>query len=222
MAQATRSKSTPAPISDEPLENAAIWMQANSKSLILGVVGAAVLAAGIFGYRYLNEQKLAEASAALYQAQGPLMEGQLPQAQAALQRVSTKYGGTSAGQQATMLLSQVLYDQNQYQGGISVLEKAVGGASSGNKAAMYSLIAAGYEGLGNLEKAAETYGQAAGAATTTPEKQQNLASQARSLMLAGKMDEAKKLFTQLSEDINSPYAQEARVRLGEIAGATVK
>lgn len=222
MAQATRSKSTPVPISDEPLENATLWIQANSKALIIGVVGAAVLAAGIFGYRYLNEQKLAEASAALYQAQGPLMEGQLPAAQTALQRVSTKYGGTSAGQQATMLLAQVLYDQNQYQGGITALEKAIGSASSANKAAMYSLIAAGNEGLGNLDKAAESYGQAAAAATTTAEKQQNILSQARSLMLAGKMDAAKKLFTELAADNTSAYAQEARVRLGEIAGASVK
>ncbi len=222
MAQAPRSNTSPAPTSDDPLENATIWIQANSKSLIIGIVGAAVVAAGIFGYRYLNEQKMTEAAAALYQAQGPLMEGQLPQAQLALQRVATKYSGTSAGQQASMLLGQVLYDLNQFQGGITELEKAVSTSSSDNRAAFYALIAAGHEGMGNLEKAAEAYGQAAGAATTTPVKQQNLVSQARSLMLAGKMDEAKTIFTDLAEDSNSAYAQEARVRLGEIAGATVK
>ncbi|MEP6835242.1 MAG: tetratricopeptide repeat protein [Gemmatimonas sp.] len=222
MAQATRNNSSSAGLSDDPIENLSMWAQANSKSILLGLGGAVLIAAGVFGYRYLSAAKIAESSAALYAAQAPLLEGRLPEAQAALQRVSTKYSGTSAGQQATFLLAQALYDLKQYQGGIIALEKARGSSSRENQASFDGLIAGGYEGMGQLEKAADSYGKAAAAAMTPTEKKQYQTSQARSLMLAGKMEDAKKIFTELAADNTSQYAQEARVRLGEIAGATVK
>lgn len=222
MAQAPRSNSPSVSLSDDPLENLAMWAQANAKSVFLGLGGAVLIAAGIIGYRYLSAAKIADSSAALYAAQIPLLDGKLPEAQAALQRVATKYSGTGAGQQATLLLAQALYDQKQYQGGISVLEKARGGASREMQASMEGLIAGGYEGLGNLEKAGEAYGKAAAAAISASEKKLYQTSQGRSLMLAGKMEDAKKIFIELAADDASQYAQEARVRLGEIAGASVK
>lgn len=221
MAQAPRSSSL-AGLSDDPIENFTMWLQANSKPLTLGLAGAALVAAGIFGYRYLSADKRAKASTALYQARIPLLQGKLPEAQAALQRVATQYSGTRAGEQASLLLAQALYDLKQHQGAITMLEKGRGSASADTRASYDAMIAAGYEGLGKLDKAAEYYGRAAEAATATPEKQQNKTAQARSLMLSGKMDEAKKIFLELAEDSNSQYAQEARVRLGEIAGAGVK
>ena len=196
-----------------------MWAQANAKSIFMGLGAAALVAVGVLGYRYLGAKKITESSTALYAAQLPLMDGKLPEAQAALQRVATKYSGTSAGQQATLLLAQVLYDQKQYQGGITVLEKARGGASREMQASMDGLMAGGYEGLGNLEKAAASYGKAAAVAMSPAEKKLYQTSQGRSLMLAGKLEDAKKIFMELAEDNTSQYAQEARARLGEIAGA---
>lgn len=222
MAQAPRSHSSSAAISDDPLENATVWAQANSKPLLMGLAAAAVIAAGIFGYRALSASKIADSSAALYRAQGPLLEGKLPEAQIALQGVATKFSGTSAGQQANLMLAQVLYDQKQYQGAIDMLTKARGSASRENQASFDAMIASGFEGLGNLEKAAEAYGKAATSSITNQDRDRYLLSQARSLMLAGKSAEAKKIFEGLATDNTSPSAQEARVRLGEIAGAAVK
>lgn len=221
MAQAPRSSSM-AGLSDDPLENFTLWLQANSKPLMLGLGGAALIAVGIFGYRYLSADKQEKASAALYRARVPLMQGKLPEAQAALQQVANQYSGTRSGEQASLLLAQALYDLKQYQGAITMLEKNRGSASADTRASFDAMIASGYEGLGQLDKAAEYYGRAATAAVSTQEKQQHKTSQARSLMLAGKMDDAKKIFLELAEDTNSQYAQEARVRLGEIAGAAVK
>lgn len=222
MAQGSRSNSSSAGLSDDPIENLTMWVQANAKSILLGLGGAVLIAAGVLGYRYFSASKIAESSAALYAARMPLMEGKLPEAQAALQRVATKYSGTGAGQQATLLLAQALYDQKQYQGGITVLEKARGGASREMEASIEGLMAGGYEGLGNLEKAAAAYGKAASVAMSPSEKKLYQTSQGRSLMLAGKLEDAKKIFTELAVDNASQYAQEARVRLGEIAGASVK
>ena len=222
MAQAPRINSSTAAISDDPLENATVWAQANTKPILIAVGGVVVVAALIFGYRYMSEAKIEKSSTALYQAQGPLLDGKLPEAQTALQRVATQYSGTSAGQQANLLLAQVLYDQKQFQGGVDMLTKARGTASRENGASFDAMIAAGYEGLGNLEKAAEAYGKAASSAVTNHDRDNNLLSQGRSLMLAGKTADAKKIFEGLASDDASPLAQEARVRLGEIAGSTVK
>jgi len=43
-----------------------------------------------------------------------------------------------------------------------------------------------------------------------------MASAARALTTAGKTDEAKKIWTELAKDDQSPASAEARVRLGEI------
>lgn len=221
MAQAPRSSSL-AGLSDDPLENATTWLQVNSKPILIGLAGAVIVAGGIFLYRSMSASKMAEASAALYRAQVPLLEGKLPEAQAALQSVATRYSGTRSGEQASLLLAQALYDLKQYQGAITMLEKARGSASADAKGSFEAMIAAGYENLGQLDKAAEHYGAAASATSVKTEKEQYQTSQARSLLLAGKTEEAKKIFQELALDTGSPGAQEARVRLGEIAGAAVK
>ena len=222
MAQATRTTPGTSGLSDDPVENLTDWVTVNAKPILMGVAGAVLLAAGIFGYRYLSESKLAEASAALYNAQGPMLAGKLPEAQAALQQVSTRYGGTGSGQQATILLAQVLYDQKNYQTGINVLEKARSEASRQNAAAFEALTAAGYEGLKDWDKAAQSYAKAAAAADFHKDKANYRAAQARSLMLAGKTDQAKAIWQDLIDGQDPQFSQEARVRLGEILGAATK
>jgi predicted negative regulator of RcsB-dependent stress response len=222
MAQATRTNAGTTGMSDDPVENVSEWFQLNSKPILIGLAVAVVLGAGIIGYRYMSAAKVTEASAALYSAQGPMLEGKLPEAQTALTRVSTRYSGTAAGEQATLLLAQVLYDLKQYQNGVTTLEKAVGGVSRENRASFRTMIATGYEAMGKLEEAAKSYGQAAEDAPFKAEKGQYRASQARSLMLAGKLDDAKKIWQELSVEDNTAYGQEARIRLGEIAGAAAK
>jgi tetratricopeptide (TPR) repeat protein len=84
------------------------------------------------------------------------------------------------------------------------------------RANAYNLIGAGYEAQNKLEDAAKAYQQAA---TITPyaiERDQFVASAARALTDGGKLDEAKKLWSQLANDPASAMAAEARVRLGEI------
>ena len=222
MAQATRTTPVTQGLSDDPVENISDWLTANAKPVMMGLGGAVLLGVGIFGYRYLSESKVAEASAALYRAQAPMLEGKYPEAQGQLQQVSTRYGGTSSGQQATILLAQVLYEQKNYQTGINVLDKARSEASRENAPAFEAMTAAGYEGLRDFAKAADHYGKAADAASFRKEKAQYHASQARSLMLAGKSDLAKPIWKELLESPDLQFSQEAHVRLGEIAGAAAK
>jgi tetratricopeptide (TPR) repeat protein len=96
-------------------------------------------------------------------------------------------------------------------------EKALGGASPEFKSNIEALIAAGYEQKKDMVKAAEHYGKAASLAPYKSEKYNHQASQARSLMAAGKNADAKKIWEELAKLEGEPVQQEATVRLGELA-----
>lgn len=218
MAQASRPVSSSSSLSDDPIEKVGEWFQMNSRPIAMAVGGVAVAAVAIFGYRAYSSGQSAKASTALYAAQAPMAQGNLDEATKQLEKVAKSYSGTASGQQAALLLSQALYEQKKYPEGIASLEKAVGGASADFKASMESMIAVGFELQGKLAEAADHYGKAATAAKFDNDKYSYQASQARSLMVAGKAADAKKLWEELAKS-ESPAAQEANVRLGELAGA---
>jgi predicted negative regulator of RcsB-dependent stress response len=218
-AATNRSATASGGASDDPIEQVTDWVQANQRPLLYGVVGVALVAAGAMVYKMSQATAAANASKALYEAQAPMAEGKLPEAKVALEKVVARYGGTASGSQAVMLLAQVLYDQQQYDAGIAALTKAIGGASSEFAAPMRGLLAAGYEGKGQLKEAAAEYGKAAKASAFPADAKMYEASQARSLQGAGQVAEAKALWSRLAEAEGEAFAQEARVRLGELAGS---
>jgi predicted negative regulator of RcsB-dependent stress response len=120
MAQ-SRSSSSLAGVSDDPIESVSSFFQQNQKPLLYGAVGVALVAAGALIWRSSQATASANASKALYEAQAPMAEGKLPEAKAALEKVVARYGSTSSGAQAVLLLAQVLYEQGQYDAGIAAL-----------------------------------------------------------------------------------------------------
>ena len=179
----------------------------------------ALSALAVYGYRWMDASKRTKADAMLMRATVPMQTGKLPEAQTALAKVASDFGGTASGTQATMLLAQVLFDQKKYQEGIAALEKAKGAAGASFSASFESLMAAGYESMGNFERAAEHYANAAAASKYPLDKGANQAAQARTLTTAGKHSEARKIWEALAKDESLPFAQEAQVRLGELMGA---
>ena len=219
MAQATRTSSTSVRLSDDPIENASAWLQVNQKPIMIGIGIIAISAAAIFGYRWMDANKRTEANNELYRATAPLAEGRLPEAQTALERVVKRFGGTSSGNQASLLLAQVLYEQKKFAEGIASLEDARGSAGSEFVAPIEAMMGVGYESQGKFDEAAEHYGKAASAAKFPLDRATNQAQQARNLTLAGKPAEARKLWEELAKAEDLPFAQEAQIRLGELAGA---
>ena len=218
MAQSSRSTSSSSSLSDDPMEKLGDWFQSNSRPISMAVGGVAVAALAIFGYRSYSSGQNAKASTALYAAQAPMAQGNMDEATKALDKVAKNYSGTAAGQQAALLLAQAFYEQKKHAEGIASLEKSVGGASADFRASMESMIAVGYELEGKPTEAAAHYAKASAAAKFDNDKKSYDASQARSLMAAGKNAEAKKIWEELVKS-DSPSAQEANVRLGELAGS---
>ena len=220
MAQATRTPVATTDLSDDPIENISNWFSANQKPIIYGIAAIAIAAVSIFVYRSNDASTREKASRALYVAQAPLSQGKLSEAAGALEKVANRYGSTTAGQQASLLLAHVLFDQKKFDAGIASLKKAQGSASADFAASFEGTIAAGYEAQRKFVDAAEHFGKAAVLAKFPMEKGTFLSSQARALMAGGKLAEARKVWEELTKDESLPFAQEAQVRLGEIVGSS--
>lgn len=219
MSQATRTATSAAGLSDDPVENISTWLQMNARPILIGVAVVAVGALAVFGYRKGVESKRSDATKALYEATTPMMQGKLSEAQSGLEKVAQRFSGTPAGSQAVMLLGQVMFDQQKYDEGIKKLESAKGSIGADFLASLEALEAAGYESQGKFAEAADHYAKAAAAAKFPVDKASNQANQARSLTAAGKSAEARKLWEELAKQESLPFAQEAQVRLGELAGS---
>lgn len=217
MAQQSRPRASGIAASDDPIENLVHWFQGNSKSVLIGAGAIAAAGIGIALYRSTAATSRQRAALALSEAQGILGQGKFAEAQGALEKVVSRYGSTASGRQAVVLLAQALFEQQKVDDGMKVLEKGLGGASGEDRAAVEAMLASGSEMKRDFAGAATHYAKAAEASPVPAEKRAFQASQARSLMAAGKSSEAKALWETLAGYEGESVSQEAAVRIGEIS-----
>ena len=205
---------TTRPAFDDHADSVMDWAKANAKPLGIAV-GVVALAAVLWvvGNQWKN-QRADAADAALNRARQSYTQGNLPLAQTDLRRVITRFGGSSAGSQATMLLAETYYEQGKADSGLRVLNE--GKPSSLDRASFEALKGAGYEQQKKYAEAAERYRAAAGLTEAKVEKDRYMTDAARTLTAGGNKAEAAKIWTALSKDNASSFAAEARVRLGEL------
>jgi predicted negative regulator of RcsB-dependent stress response len=198
------------------------WFQINSRYIGIGAAVVAVAAAGYWFYLRSQQIKTVNAERSLMQAEQSLQSGNAALATSDLQRVVTRYKGTSAGTEAAMLLAQTDYNAGKYQDGVKVLEE-VSGKAGGSEASLQSLIGDGYSQLGKTADAAKAYERAADAAEFDTERAYYRAKAARSYASAGNVNEAKRIWSQLATDEKAQaVAAEARVRLAELTAKPAK
>jgi predicted negative regulator of RcsB-dependent stress response len=198
------------------------WLMLHRREVTWGVVALAAIIGGFWFYQRSQSLKAQRAESAYFQARQSAAAGNLPLAVSDLQKVVTRYEGTSAGTQAALTLAQGQYDQKKFKEGLAVLKKAEDKAPADFRASIHVLEAAGYEELKDFVAAAEQY-KLAGNVTRFPvDKAEYQASAARDYMAAGKTAEAKAIWTALAKDETGPVASEAKVRLGELEAQPVK
>ena len=192
------------------------WLQVNSRLVGGAAAVIAVVAAGYWFYLRSQQIKTINAERSLMQAEQSLSSGNTALATSDLQRVVSRYKGTGAGTEAAMLLAQTDYNTAKYQEGINVLE-GISGKAGGSEGAVQSLIGDGYSQMGKAGDAAKAYERAASASIYDNERAYYRAKAARSYTTAGNIGEARRLWTELSNDQKSQsVAAEARVRLAEL------
>ena len=215
---------TPSPTAADRAQTFMDWTRINSRAITIGALTVAV-AAGIYFFVARSRAIEAEnAAKALMNAKQSMSSGNLPLAQSDLQKVFSRYGSTSAGVEAAMLLAQMDYDGGKTQDGLNVLEKAQGSrAASSVQPTLLSLEGDGYAQLHKMADAGKKYEAAAGATNFETERAYMMAKAARTYGDGGDTAKARQIWQQL---VNDPKAKavvgEARVRLGELTAQVAK
>jgi predicted negative regulator of RcsB-dependent stress response len=171
----------------------------------------------LYLWRQSSLKKEDNAERAFQTAATSFYSGNYALARTDLPKVVDRYLGTTAGLEAAMLLAQANYSEGKWAEGIKVLEAAQKSGSAGPFAAsLEALIAIGYADQQKFDDAAKHSQLASDKAQFPADKDTYRADVARMLALAGKKEEARKIWTELVAKPDSPVWGEARVRLGEL------
>jgi len=194
------------------------WLQAHGRQVGIGAIVVAAIVAGTWVFSRSNATKAAGASRALGDAQRSVASGNLPLAAADLKKLVQRYGSTPAGTQARLLLAQVNFQQGKVAEGLKILDEI--GSAGALQPSLHALRAGGLEQSGKPAEAAAEYLKASEASKLPSERETYKADAARSFALAGKKEDALKLWQSMADDQSSPLNGEARLRVGEL-GASV-
>ena len=197
------------------LDSLASWFKANQKLVSIALGGLAAVAVGIVVWQKSADTKIDNAERAFFAAQTATAQNPA-MAATELEKVATRYAGTSAGDRAALLAAQAMMTDGKSADALKKLEElAAAGGTARLGATLQTLLAAAYENLNKPTDAAKAY-LAAAATSFGDAKAQRQADAARAYMSAGNSVEAIKLWTELSKDEKGPLAAEAHVRLGEL------
>ncbi|MBI1809598.1 MAG: tetratricopeptide repeat protein [Gemmatimonadetes bacterium] len=188
-----------------------------SREITIALIVLAAAAVLFWWWKSTAEKTAARAETVLNGAENSFYGGNDALAQSDLQKLIKGYANTPAGVQGSILLAQLSYKAGKYDDGIKVLTEAQNqSASKSFAASLESLIAAGYADAKKYDEAVKHFRAAADKAEFATEKDMHLADAARTLALAGKKDEALKIWQELSVKIDSPVLAEAKLRVGEL------
>ena len=205
------------PVVGRPPSATSDWAQVHGKKVLLVALAIGALIAGYYLYTSTQTRKAVRAERALAEAQQALATGNAPAARTSLQGVTARYGDTPAGVQAAITLAQLQFDEKKYADGIRTLESAAGrSAAEPYRSAIYNLVGAAHEDQGKFAEAAAAYRRAGEEAVLDTDKISMRANEARALTRANRVDEARRIWTELADDPSGALSGEARVRLGEL------
>src|SRR2546429_5373778 len=190
------------------------WIRSHKQAAAYLAV-ALVVALGLFAWNFLSA-KTAERSAGRQIAQGRLAldSKNYPLAASVLSQVVENFSGTSAAQEAGILLAQARLAQGQTQQAIEVLKRSAPKADKYFRAQTYGLLGAAYENALRPKDGAAAYEAAAAAALYPFLRAQFLSDARRAWLAAGGTAKALVGYRAITEKLDSTTAAgEAKVRL---------
>lgn len=206
------------PPETERVERLVVWAKANSRNLTIAGSAVLVVAAGVWFIMAARARKETFAERELDQARASAEAGNLPLAASDLSRIVDNYGGTAAGNQASLLRGQVRLLQGQPTLAVSELQQFIAkGPQSHYKAQAYGLLGSALEQTRDFKSAGNAYEQAAKASPYALVSGQMLLSAGRAYSLAGDTAAAASVYQKaLGDHPDTPIATEAELRLGEL------
>jgi tetratricopeptide (TPR) repeat protein len=211
---------------------AASWVAARQKQIVIAVIGLLVVAAGVVGVASYLDGRKAKAGGELYRAidaaSGEISSVPLPNFDrpiyktveekqkavlAEAEKVRQRHGGTRAAITATLLEADAHLQLKEWDKALAAYQQYLDQAPADDALRFGALdgIARAHEGKGDLAAAASAWEKAAGIAFY---KDRAALERARVLAKAGKTDEAKKALESIAKE--SPLAGDAQSRLSRL------
>lgn len=200
------------------------WISIHRTQLGWGLLALVAVGGGAWFYERSQTLKTERADKAYYQGRQEAALGNTALATADLKKMVIRYAGTRPATQGRMYLAQMDFDQKKYKEGLAELKAAGKDIRSSDDFApsVHLLQANAYEELKDFVNAADQYRLAAESSRFPNDKNRFRAYQARALTNAGKRSEALSIWEDLAKDEASPFALEAKLRIGELAAAAAK
>ena len=194
------------------------FFRTHAREVGYGGAAVAIIVLAVWLYVTSEQRKQLFAAQALTQARAEADAGNLPLAANDLTRLIERYGGTRAGDDAAILLNDVLLLQGQTGVAVQNLQKFVGGSHSKEVLASgWSLLGNGLEAQRKFKDAAAAYRKVADVAPHDFLRAQGLLDAGRVLTISGDSAGARAAYSEVLEKYGQiAQAAEARVRLGEL------
>lgn len=204
---------------DEEL-NLSEWIARNGRKA--AIIGGAlfVVLAGAWLYVTSAKRKESFASQELMRARSSAEAGNLPLAASDLTRLTERFKGTRAADEAVVLLNQIRLVQGQRDIAVTSLQEFVrSGHDADVLASAYGLLGAALEDQGKPRDAAEAYRRGSRSARLDFAQAQFLLDAGRAFTTAGDTASAKATFADILTRFGRlDQAAEARVRMAELGG----
>lgn len=191
-------------------------LQRYQRPIAIAAVVLAASAGGLWMAKRSGEIKEQRAAEGFAQAEAAYSSGGKAAAQVELQKLITRYAGTSAGAQAALLSAQWHYEAGHADSGLAVVGEAVSKAPDAMRAGLLALQATGKAMSNDHAGAAADFEAAAEASRLPTDRDAYRMDAARAYLSAGDTAAAERIYTELSLREDSNSAGEARLRLGEI------
>lgn len=182
-----------------------------------------VVAAGLFAWHLSTSRREEEiASRELQGARFAFENQNMPLAASELAKVIANYEGTSAADEAHVLLANVRLQQGQPQQAVNALQDWASGAGQAYRGQAYALLGAAYENMARFKEAAGAYEKASSASRLDFEKAQALSDAGRAWTSAADTAKAIAAYRRIVKDFpKESTVTEAKVRLAELTKGSV-
>ncbi|MDP2480181.1 MAG: tetratricopeptide repeat protein [Candidatus Palauibacterales bacterium] len=196
------------------------WMRGHQRAVILGVLVAIALAAGLIYYRDYRKNLTARAATQLEQLEAELAQSNAPaSAVGRLRDFLNRFGGTPSADDARLLMARIQLDQGAPADAVKTLDPLSGRAlDTPIGYAATRLRADAYAAAGDRDSAIGTLDDAARNARFPFQRNDASAELADLLVQAGRYDSAASIYRRLTQDsAASPEGTGVyAMRLGEV------
>lgn len=197
------SKEGPDDVFVSGVERTVGWARTHQRTLIIGAVALIVLVAGVL--YYVNAQRAIETQAAarFTELQATIASGNTQLAIRDLQTFVDRFGSTEAGQQARLVLGEILLGQGQAPQAVQALGDLADDPEDATGTAAARIKAAAYEAMGEHDQAVALYVRIADAARFDYQAREALADAARVRLQNGNAAAAADLYRRVLDTFDA-------------------